>query len=153
LVLLPAWLGLVYLFSREQGLYFVLVLIVLVAAADIGAYFAGRQWGQHKLAIKVSPGKTWEGFFGGLSASVACVFAMWLMVGDPRFPLAVCLVIGLLTSLSSVVGDLLESMVKRHAGEKDSGTILPGHGGILDRIDGITAASPVFSLGLLLAGI
>ncbi len=153
LVLLPAWLGMVYLLSREGGVYLVLALVIVVAAADIGAYFVGRQWGSHKLAVAISPGKTWEGFFGGLLTSVVCVLAMWSFADLKEFPLTVCLVIGVFTALSSVVGDLVVSMVKRLAQVKDSGSILPGHGGVLDRIDGLTPAAPVFALGMILAGL
>lgn len=153
IVLLPTWLGFIYLFSRSGGMYLVLLLVVIVAAADIGAYFAGMRWGRHKLAAKVSPGKTWEGFWGGLAVSTVCALLIWLGVDDQRYSLIPCVVIAVSTALASVVGDLFVSMMKRHADVKDSGSILPGHGGILDRIDGMTAASPVFALGLILAGL
>ena len=126
---------------------------ITIKMSDIGAYFAGRQWGQHKLAVQVSPGKTWEGFWGGMATSLLCVVVIWLVAANPAYALLPSLAIGLLTALSSVVGDLLESMLKRHVQVKDSGKILPGHGGILDRIDGITAAAPVFALGLIMAGV
>lgn len=153
LVLLPAWLGMVYLLSRDGGAYLVLAVVIIVAAADIGAYFVGIQWGRRKLAPEASPGKSWEGFFGGLATSVLGVLIMWFFAGMGHVSLMICVVVGALTSLSSVIGDLTVSMVKRRANVKDSGSILPGHGGILDRIDGLTPAVPVFSLGLMLAGI
>ncbi|MES2825796.1 MAG: phosphatidate cytidylyltransferase [Pseudomonadota bacterium] len=149
LVLVPTWLALIYVHSQPQGVWLVLLVIAIVAAADIGGYFAGRRFGKHKLAPAVSPGKTVEGFLGGLLsnillASVVAYFSasnLWIL-----------LAIVVPASLCSVLGDLVESMVKRQAGAKDSGTILPGHGGILDRIDSITAAAPVFALALLISG-
>ncbi len=145
-VLVPAWVALVYVRQQAYGAPLVLMLILVVALADSGGYFAGRRFGKHKLAPAVSPGKTWEGFVGGLLTNVvlALVLSQVLVVS-----LWLSLAIIVPTSLVSVLGDLLESMVKRHAGVKDSGSILPGHGGILDRIDGITAGAPVFALALL----
>ncbi|MEP5765339.1 MAG: phosphatidate cytidylyltransferase [Halieaceae bacterium] len=152
LVLVPAWLAVIFLLSYEQGTLMFLAMIVLVACADIGAYFTGRQWGRRKLAIEVSPGKSWEGFWGGLVAcvGVALLAAWWLDLARLSLPGVAAIAVS--GSLASVVGDLLESMVKRHRGVKDSGKLLPGHGGFLDRIDGITAAAPVMALGLILAG-
>lgn len=150
LVLLPAWVALVYIRQLNEGAWLVLLLILVVALADSGGYFAGRRFGKHKLAPAVSPGKTWEGFAGGLLANVLLVGVLALVFALPWLLL---LAVVLPTSLVSVLGDLLESMVKREAGIKDSGTILPGHGGILDRIDGITAGAPVFALALLASGL
>lgn len=150
LALLPAWLACVYLRLQIHGEWKVMFLLTLVAAADIGAYFSGTQFGKHKLAPAVSPGKSWEGFFGGLVASVLFAFAVWGLLWAQQLPLLILLVIAALTMVASVVGDLLESMLKRYRGVKDSGNILPGHGGILDRFDSISAAAPVFALGLLL---
>jgi phosphatidate cytidylyltransferase len=145
-VLLPAWVALVYLRQQTYGAWLVLLLILVVALADSGGYFVGRRFGKHKLAPAVSPGKTWEGFVGGLVANLIMAVLLSVLLGiDWLLVLAVIIP----TSLVSVLGDLLESMVKRHAGVKDSGTILPGHGGILDRIDGITAGAPVFALAVL----
>ena len=152
LVLIPAVLALVYLRQLEAGIALVFILIALVASADIGAYFAGRAWGRAKLAPAVSPGKTWGGFWGGLLASSAFVVLVWSLWGQSHVSLAVALAIAVSSSLASVLGDLLESMLKRHQGMKDSGTILPGHGGMMDRLDSITAAAPVYALGLILAG-
>lgn len=149
LVLLPTWGALVYVRQQESGAWLVLLLILIVALADSGGYFAGRRFGRHKLAPAVSPGKTWEGFAGGFIANCALALVLSLSL-DVSLLLMLVLVVP--TSLVSVLGDLQESMLKRHAGIKDSGAILPGHGGILDRVDGITAAAPVFALALLASG-
>lgn len=149
LVLIPTWVALVYVRQQNNGAWLVLLLMLIVAVADSGGYFAGRRFGKHKLAPAVSPGKTWEGFAGGFLAN--CLLALVLSLTlDMNIGLMLALVVP--TSLISVLGDLLESMVKRHAGAKDSGNILPGHGGILDRVDGITAGAPVFALALLASG-
>lgn len=149
LVLIPTWVALVYVRQQEAGAWLVLLLMLIVAMADSGGYFAGKRFGKHKLASAVSPGKTWEGFAGGFIAN--CVLALILSL-TLELSLLLMLVIVVPTSLVSVLGDLLESMLKRQAGIKDSGTILPGHGGILDRVDGVTAAAPVFALALLASG-
>ncbi len=130
---------------QAGGPQLVLWLLLLVTGADIGAYFAGRRFGSRRLAPRVSPGKTWEGLLGGLSA-VALVAGL----GAWRFglPPALAVLCGCAVGGYSVVGDLTESMFKRSAGLKDSGSLLPGHGGILDRIDSITAAAPLYALGL-----
>ncbi len=145
-VLVPAWVALAHLYqSSVHGGERVLFLLALVWAADIGAFFAGRSFGRIKLAPRVSPSKTWEGVFGGvfLAALVALVGAGWFDVQRFGF-VSLCIAVVLL----SIVGDLTESMFKRYAGLKDSGAIFPGHGGLLDRIDSVTAAAPAFLLGL-----
>lgn len=149
LVLVPTWLALVYVRFQPQGAWLVLMIAGIVAAADTGGYFTGRKFGKHKLAPSVSPGKTLEGFAGGLVSNILLA-ALVATISNSNF--WVLLAIILPTSLFSVLGDLLESMVKRHAGVKDSGVILPGHGGILDRVDSITAAAPVFALAVLVSG-
>jgi phosphatidate cytidylyltransferase len=148
LVLVPAWLALVRL--HQQAPFWLLFLLLLVVAADVGAYFAGRQFGRHKLAPKVSPGKTWEGVLGGLVAAAVMAVAgtAWFKVDGASF-VGVCAIV----VLASVVGDLTESLFKRHAGLKDSGTLLPGHGGVLDRVDSVTAAAPIFLLGMQWLGL
>ncbi|HEY5758912.1 MAG TPA: phosphatidate cytidylyltransferase [Steroidobacter sp.] len=141
--LVPVWLALVRL--HAQGPQLMLFLLLLVVAADIGAYFAGRAFGKHKLAPRVSPGKTWEGVGGGLvAAALMAAFGVWWFNMDTVPFMALCIVV----AIASVVGDLTESMFKRHAGLKDSGNLLPGHGGVLDRVDSVTAAAPVFLIGL-----
>jgi phosphatidate cytidylyltransferase len=153
LVLVPAWLALSYLRFLADGVYLILVVIGLVVAADVGAYFTGRAFGNAKLAVAVSPGKSWAGFWGGLASCVSLMAILWQIWPDGMpIGLVASLILALVTGLASVLGDLLESMVKRHRGIKDSGNILPGHGGIMDRIDSITAAAPVFALGLFATG-
>ena len=152
LTLLPAWLALLLLRVQPHGQWLMLFLVGLVAAADIGAFFTGRALGRHKLAPSVSPGKSWEGLVGGVCAALLLALGVWLAVARDGgwLTLPALLAIALTTVLASVLGDLAESMVKRHCGVKDSGTLLPGHGGVLDRLDSLTAAAPVFALGLLL---
>jgi len=144
IILLSTACGLLWLKAQEQGAWLVLCLITIVSIADSGAYFAGIRWGKIKLAPQISPGKTLEGLYGGLVANF--IFAITLLFGlnmDPQNSFVIVFVI-LLTSLVSVEGDLLESAIKRAQGVKDSGTFLPGHGGVLDRIDGVCAATPCF---------
>lgn len=149
LVLVPMWLALVYVRFQPQGAWLVVMIAGIVAAADTGGYFTGRKFGKHKLAQAVSPGKTLEGFAGGLVSNLLLAALVAYLSGS-NFLLLLAIVLP--TSLFSVLGDLVESMVKRHAGVKDSGVILPGHGGMLDRVDSITAAAPVFALALLASG-
>ena len=129
---------------RGMSPWYLVILLLLTSGADIGAYFAGRAFGRHKLAPEVSPGKTWEGVVGGvlLVTLVAAVADWWLPL--PLLPFVLlCICVALL----SVVGDLSESLFKRQAGLKDSGSLFPGHGGLLDRVDSLTAAAPLFWLG------
>jgi phosphatidate cytidylyltransferase len=152
LVLLPAWLGAVFLLSYEHGKLMLLAMVILVAGADIGAYFAGHRFGRTKLSPAVSPGKSWEGVVGGQLVCISLAVSAHTGLGLTRISLLAAIAIAISGAVASVVGDLVESMVKRHRGVKDSGSLLPGHGGFLDRIDGITAAAPVVALGLILAG-
>lgn len=143
-VLLPCWVGLYQL--RQGGSEWLLFVLLLVWVADIGAYFSGRRFGRRKLAPHVSPGKSWEGVYGGWVAVAILVFiyAAWFSL-DSRQTLAL-LAVALVVAFISVIGDLLESMLKRFRGLKDSSRLLPGHGGVLDRIDSLTAAVPLFAL-------
>lgn len=150
-VLVPAAIGLSRLALVEpHGRMLLFYLIVLIAAADVGGYFGGRSLGRHKLAPRVSPGKTWEGFAAGMAGAAAAAVLGAVLFDLPMVAwLAACAPVALL----SVVGDLVESMFKRRAGLKDSGGLLPGHGGVLDRVDGLTAAGPAFLLALQLIGV
>lgn len=154
-VLVPCWAAMTLLHGGigGSGTALVFMLMLLVWGADSGAYIAGRLWGHTRLASHVSPGKTWEGVYGALLAAVAIStgFGLWFELEWAKLALLVAL--SVVTVLFSIVGDLFESLVKRIAGVKDSGRLLPGHGGVLDRIDSITAAAPVFVLGLLWQGV
>jgi phosphatidate cytidylyltransferase len=150
LVLVPCWLSMSYLHQESQGSLLILLVMVTVIVADTGAYFTGKAFGRRKLLFQVSPGKSWEGFWGGLIACLLLALLVEIYTGFDQW--VALLVIMLFTSLGSVLGDLLESMVKRHRNIKDSGSVLPGHGGMLDRIDSITAAAPIFTLGIILSG-
>ena len=130
--------------NPSYGSCYVLYLILIVWFADSGAYFAGKRWGQRKLADKVSPGKTLEGVAGALLMS-SIVSLAYLFLESMSF---LFMLLCLFTVIVSILGDLFESLFKRQAGIKDSGQILPGHGGILDRIDSLTSAAPIFVMGL-----
>lgn len=146
LVLLPLWAGLVFLKQQNDSGALVLWLAGLVAVADIGAYFAGVRFGVHKLAPQVSPGKSWEGVLGGIAGNVLFAVALAIYLDISLKETVILILVMSLTGGLSVLGDLFESMVKRYRGVKDSGKLLPGHGGIMDRIDGWTVAVPVFVL-------
>lgn len=132
--------------SPLLGAKMVLLVCLLVWAADTGAYFAGKNFGKRKMAPSVSPNKTVEGLIGGVIAAVTVTLTAAHYFSIPFSSLVMLGLVALLTSFASVLGDLAESMFKRVAGVKDSGSILPGHGGILDRIDSLTAAFPVFTV-------
>jgi phosphatidate cytidylyltransferase len=151
LALVPAWLALNRLrLDFERGAEWVLFALILVWVADIGAFFVGRRFGRTRLAPHVSPGKTWEGVVGGAVASalVAVIGSIWFNIPLSRFvPLCLAVV------AFSIVGDLTESLLKRFAGVKDSGSLFPGHGGVMDRIDSVTGAAPILFLGLVVLGV
>jgi phosphatidate cytidylyltransferase len=137
----------------DTGPYFVLALFVIIWLADSGAYFAGRAFGRHKLSPHVSPGKTWAGVGGAVLATLtAAVLLVWGGASSGA-GLAGLLLLAVVVTLVSIGGDLWESRLKREAGMKDSGSLLPGHGGMLDRIDSLLAAAPVFGLGVHLVGV
>jgi phosphatidate cytidylyltransferase len=145
LTLVPPWVALVALTRSEpHGANWLLFVLALIWSADIGAYFVGRGFGRIKLAPTVSPGKTWEGVLGGLgfAALTGAAGAYWSSLPYEAF-VPLCIAVAAI----SVVGDLTVSMFKRATGLKDSGRLFPGHGGILDRIDSINAAAPIFVLG------
>jgi phosphatidate cytidylyltransferase len=149
-VLLGPWLALVHLHGVSQkGPGLVLFLLLLIWTADIAAYFSGRLWGSTKLAPALSPGKTRMGVYGALIGAALAALALSRWLGLAPGLTAAAMIICILTAFVSVVGDLYESLVKRRRGVKDSGRLLPGHGGMLDRIDSLTAAAPVFTLGML----
>ena len=131
-----------------QGQWLLLFILLLVWAADTGAYFFGRIFGKHPLAENTSPGKSLEGVAGGLVAVIALTLATGLFAGWPRTEILAFGSLAVVVFLFSVLGDLFESLAKRHRGIKDSGRLLPGHGGILDRMDSLSAAAPAFAVGL-----
>ncbi|OOG27176.1 phosphatidate cytidylyltransferase [Thioalkalivibrio denitrificans] len=151
MTLVPACVALLMLHAIQPA--WLVFLFLLTACADSAAYFTGKRFGRSKLAPHISPGKTREGLFGALGVTLLLGLAgAWYFevhLGLWFYFVALCLV----TALLSVAGDLFESLMKREAGVKDSGEILPGHGGVMDRIDSVTAAAPVFLFGLLWAGI
>ena len=151
-VLIPPWAALLYLRSLPHGEWLLLFCIVLIAFVDIGAFFAGRSIGGPKLMPTVSPAKTWSGFCGGLLCSMMLAVAVAAGTGVAAQRFWLWMFVCFSTALAAVVGDLLESMLKRYSGIKDSGSLLPGHGGLFDRLDSLTAGLPVFALGTLLAG-
>ena len=151
LTVLPAWLALIMIHGdADQGHTWALFALVLVWAADIAAFFAGKRFGTTKLAPQISPNKTTAGAWGALAgAVVVALVGGWLL--DVRgLALAVMVVLALFTVAASIVGDLFESLLKRQANVKDSGAMFPGHGGLLDRLDSVFAALPLFALGKLL---
>jgi len=158
-VLLPMWKALVFvretdLISAPEwgGLWVILYMLLMVWAADIGAYFSGKAWGKAKLAPKVSPGKSWAGAWGGVASTVILALVAAYILELSSLLTIQLIVITVITAVISIIGDLTESMFKRHRGIKDSSQLLPGHGGILDRIDSLAAAIPVFVCLLLVLG-
>ena len=158
LAVVPAWcaLGLIHS-SQPNGHIWLFVALAIVWAADSGAYFAGRHFGGRwfagrKLAPRISPNKTLEGLLGGLAAGMLVAAVGALLAGAGMAQLPGVLVVAIFTVLFSVVGDLFESLLKRHVGAKDSGNLIPGHGGVLDRLDGVLAALPIFAVGKELFG-
>ena len=141
-LLVATWVALASIISLENGRYLLLLAVTIIVLADVGGYIAGKLFGRHKLAPTISPGKTWEGLFGGMVLQAFLVGTLLQLFPDIDaldlcmlvFPVAIC----------SVIGDLFESMLKRFIGVKDSSNLLPGHGGILDRLDGVMAALPMF---------
>ncbi len=155
LVLVPCWSAIYFTYydSGDYGLYILLYLFILIWGADSAAYFVGKKWGSIKLAPAVSPGKSVQGFVAALCFACAAALAgLWYTQAPAKlWPWAIGL--SIITVLFSIVGDLFESMLKRQVGIKDSGKLLPGHGGILDRIDSLTAAAPIYVLAIILIGI
>ncbi len=146
IILISAWLALSWLHQRSPWL--VLMLIIIIASADVGAYFTGRKFGGPKLAPRISPGKTWSGVAGGLFATVAVTTLFALALPYSPFPPLLAGAIAFILAWISIGGDLLMSLLKRQRGLKDSSQLLPGHGGILDRVDSLGAALPFFALAV-----
>ena len=146
----PAWCALALLHNDGPG--WLLLVLMTVWATDTGAYFAGRAFGKRKLAPRISPNKTVAGLVGGAAAGVAVATTGGWILGTVPAQLPLVALVALLTVLFSVVGDLYESLLKRHVGAKDSGNLIPGHGGIMDRADSVLAALPVFALGKIWLG-
>ena len=159
LAVVPAWCALCLVHSDNfatlgetaattaSGHRWLLAALALVWAADSGAYFAGRHLGRRKLAPTISPNKTVEGAIGGVIAGLAVALSFGMFAGATAAQLPALALVAVVAVLASIVGDLVESLLKRQAGVKDSGTLIPGHGGILDRVDGVLAALPVFAIG------
>jgi len=153
-ILLPGWSALVTLHIQQSANRpWLLWLLILIWAADSAAYFTGKRWGKTKLADKVSPGKTGEGVAGALLISLVMAVSYAIFTTMTLSTLVMFTILCLLTVMASILGDLLESLFKRQMGLKDSSQILPGHGGILDRIDSITSAAPIFVIGLMGIGL
>jgi phosphatidate cytidylyltransferase len=162
LAVVPAWCAMAVIHGgdagtevlpgADRGHVWLLVAVVIVWAADTGAYFAGRRFGKRKLAPRVSPNKTVEGMLGGLAVAVVAGVALAPLAGAQPGQLPAVALAALVAGLFSVVGDLFESLLKRHVGVKDSGNLIPGHGGLLDRLDGVLAALPAFALAKAVLG-
>jgi phosphatidate cytidylyltransferase len=155
LAVVPAWCALAWLHAERTPLHaapgtghrWLFIALALVWAADSAAYFAGRHFGKRKLSPRISPNKTVEGLAGGVIAGVVVAVAFAPLAGATLRQLPLVALAAFTAVLFSVVGELFESLLKRHVGAKDSGDLIPGHGGVLDRIDGVLAALPVFALG------
>lgn len=152
---LPAWAAMmkIYLSQPSAPHSWALYSLVVIWAADTFAYLAGKRWGRNKLAAKISPGKTIEGVYGALAGSaLIAVIGGWLLDVRNGQLVGLC-VLAMISVAFSIVGDLFESLIKRHANVKDSGAMFPGHGGVFDRLDSVFAALPIFALGKLLLGL
>jgi len=158
LTLIPAWLAFMVIRSSDysvdpyHGAQLIMFLFLMVWSADVGAYFVGKSIGKRKLLPNVSPGKTLEGVIGGIFTACALVGVAGYFIGFNTQQYQVVILVTVIITTISVLGDLNESMFKRQAGVKDSGSILPGHGGVLDRIDSLTATAPIYALCYVLIG-
>ncbi|MDG0970437.1 MAG: phosphatidate cytidylyltransferase [Porticoccaceae bacterium] len=152
IVLLNAtWVSVTTVLLYSNGKLLLLLGILIVVLADVGGFIIGKLFGKHKLAASVSPGKTWEGFFGGILFQSALIGSLFLLLPEKLTALTIGCIFAV--ALFSVLGDLFESMIKRHSGVKDSGNLLPGHGGVLDRVDGVMAALPIYTVLLPISGV
>jgi len=153
IVLVPFWFSTIFLHqSSLLGPQQLLYVMVTVWLADTGGYFAGKRWGKHALAKVISPNKTWQGVYGALALVAVWAVIAYLLGINGQLSLITWLMLTVITALFSIVGDLFESLFKRSHQVKDSGNLLPGHGGILDRIDSLLAAVPIFVAGLMMLG-
>ncbi len=153
-VIFPAWVALVSLHARvPHGHWWTVLAVMIVWASDIGAYTSGRTFGKRKLAPQISPGKTWAGAYGALVAGVLVTEVGGWLLGVRGAAMLGLAALAVATVAISIVGDLLESLMKRHAQVKDSGSIFPGHGGLMDRLDSVFAALPMFAAGVWLLGL
>lgn len=154
LLIVPTWCAIAMLHTGgEYGPRWAFYSLALVWAADSCAYFSGRHFGGAKMSPSISPNKTWAGFWGGLVGVVLLSLPAAPLLGLAWSQLPMLIAVTLLAALASVVGDLFESLIKRHAGAKDSSQLIPGHGGVLDRIDSVVAAVPVFAVAKALFGL
>ena len=154
LSVVPAWCALSWLHaSSPNGPAWTLFALLVVWGADTGAYLVGVRFGRHKLAPRISPGKSWEGFWGGLALTQVLAAVAWPVMGLKLTDWPTLALVTLLAALASVLGDLFESLLKRHACIKDSSDLIPGHGGVLDRLDSLLAALPVFVVAKLWLGL
>lgn len=154
LVIVPTFAAAMALHGSDRGHWWTLLSLMIVWAADTGAYFSGRQFGRRKLAPRISPGKTWAGVYGAVAGgALVAVLGGWMLGVSDAAHLIGLGVLGVLTVAIAVVGDLFESLMKRHAEVKDSGNLFPGHGGLLDRLDSVFAALPIFVAGKMLLGL
>jgi len=148
LTLVPGYLALLWLQQHDR--WALLGLFVLIWCADTAAYFAGRRWGRRRLASRLSPGKTWAGAIAAAASGPVLGVTVALWPAAQSRPVPGMALVGVVVVVVSIFGDLFESLVKRRGGFKDSGTVLPGHGGVLDRIDSLLAAAPVYACALTL---
>jgi len=147
-----AWFALSWLRAQPGGMFLILLLMFIIWTADIGAYFAGRYFGRHKLAPSISPGKTREGLLGAVLLAIpVALLVSHLTPGAPLSPVSVA-ALSIITVLASAAGDLFISVHKRTVNLKDSGSLFPGHGGVLDRFDSLLSGSPFFAFGVLILG-
>jgi len=153
-MVVPAWVA-AWLIHREPsaGPWWTLFVLMLIWVADVSAYFAGRRFGQHKLAPRISPGKTREGVYGALAGTIVFAALAGSLIEPIPIGHVLLVLLAVVTVLFSIVGDLFESLIKRQSNLKDSGSLLPGHGGMLDRIDSVLAALPIFVCGRYLIGL
>ncbi len=148
-LLIPSWLAILALHTyADHGIWLLISLFILIWVADSGAYFAGKLMGITKLAPEISPGKTLEGVYGGLITTAIVSYILAIIIGFEGIERLQFISIAMLAAIFSIIGDLFESVAKRSVGVKDSGQIFPGHGGVMDRIDSLTAAAPIYFLGL-----